>query len=53
MITTRARSSKSFILWLCMKTIHSKQAEWNFTYFQQRDQIGKAKHLTARKVLLR
>ena len=34
-----------------MKTVRSKQAKAYFTYFQQRDQIGKAKQLTARKAL--
>jgi len=34
-----------------MKTIRSKQAKAYFTYFQLRDQIRKAKQLTARKVL--
>ena len=51
-MTTRARSSKYFILSLCMKTIRSKQAKLYFAYFEQRGQTGKiAKHLTARKVL--
>jgi len=34
-----------------MKTIRPKQAKAHFTYFQKRDQIGKAKQLTAHKVL--
>ena len=41
--TTRALSSKSFILCLCMKTIRA--------YFVQLDQLGIiAEHLTLRKV---
>ena len=31
--TTRARSSKSFGLCLCMKTIRAKQAKVHFAYF--------------------
>ena len=31
--TTRARSSKSLILCLCMKTIRAKQAKLHFVYF--------------------
>ena len=36
--TTRARSSKSFILCLYVKTIRGKRAKVHFTYFVQRDQ---------------
>ena len=47
LMTTRALSSKSFILWLYMKTIRSKHAKMHFAYFVQRDQLGKiAKQLT-------
>ena len=50
--TTRAHSSKSFILCFCMKTIRAKQATVQFAYFVQREQLGIiAKHLTFRKVL--
>ena len=38
--TTRARSSKSFTLCLCMKTICAKQAKVHSAYFVQRDQHG-------------
>ena len=49
--TTRARSSKSLILCLYMKTIRTKQATVQFAYFVQRDQHGIiAKELTSRKV---
>ena len=37
--TTRARSSKSFILCIYMKTIRAKQAKVHFAYFVQRDQL--------------
>ena len=48
--TTRARSSKSFILGLYMNTIRARQAKVHFAYFVQRDQFGIiAKHLTLRK----
>ena len=51
--TTQARSSKSFILSLYMKTIRAKQARVHFGYFVQSDQFGIiTKHLTQRKVLL-
>ena len=51
LMTTRARSSKSFILCLYMKTIRVKKAKVDFVYFLQRDQHGLiAKHLTWRKV---
>ena len=50
--TTRARSSKSFILCLYMKAICAKQAKVHFAYLVQRDQHGIiAKQLTLRKVL--
>ena len=50
--TTRARSSKSFTLCLCVKIIRAKQAKVHFAYFAQHDQLGIiAKHLTQRKVL--
>ena len=38
--TTRARSSKSFIPCLCMKTIRAKQERVHFAYFVPRDQHG-------------
>ena len=38
--TARARSSKSFILCLYMKTIRTKQAKVQFAYFLQHDQHG-------------
>ena len=45
--TTRARSSKSLTLCLCMKTIRTKQAKVQFAYFVQRDKHGQiAKDLT-------
>ena len=37
---TRARSSKSFILCLYMKTIRAKQAKVHSAYLVQRDQHG-------------
>ena len=40
LITTRARSSLSFIFCLCMKTIGAKKAKVHFAYFVQRDQHG-------------
>ena len=45
--TTRAHSSKSFILCLWMKTIRANQAKVQFAYFVERDQLRIiAKHLT-------
>ena len=38
--TKRARSSKSFILCLYMKTTRAKQAKVHSSYFVQRDQHG-------------
>ena len=38
--TTQARNSKSFLLWLYMKTIRAKQAKVHSAYFVQRDQHG-------------
>ena len=38
--TTGARSSKSFILCLYMKTICAKHAKVQFAYFVRRDQHG-------------
>ena len=38
--TTRARSCKSFIFCLCMKTVRVKQAKVQFAYFLHRDQLG-------------
>ena len=50
--TTRAHSSKSFILNFYMKIIRAKQAKGHFAYFGQRDQHGIiAIHLTQRKIL--
>ena len=50
-MTTEARSSKSFILCLYMKSIRAKQAEVHPAYFGQRDQHGIiARDLTYRKV---
>ena len=44
---TRARSSKSFTLFLYVKTIRTKQAKVQFVYSVQRDQHGIiAKYLT-------
>ena len=39
-MTTRARSSNSFILCLYMKTIRAKQAKVHSAYFVERDQHG-------------
>ena len=53
--TTRARSSKFFILCLNMKTIRAKQAKVHFAYFVQRDQhgiISKHLNLTQSSILL-
>ena len=45
--TTQARGIKSFILFLCMKTIRAKQAKVLFAYFVPRGQLGIiADHLT-------
>ena len=50
-MTTEARSSKSFILCLYMKSIRAKQAKVHPAYFVQRDQHGIiARDLTYRKV---
>jgi len=46
-LTTRARSSKSLILCLCMKTIGAKQAKMHLACFAERHQLGIiAKQLT-------
>ena len=47
-MVAQARSSKSSILSLYMKTIRAKQAKVHFAYLVQRDQHGIiiAKHLT-------
>ena len=45
-------SSKSLILYLCMKPIRAKKAKVLLAYFVHRDQLGIiAKHLTQCKVL--
>ena len=46
-MTTRARSSRSFILCLYKNTIFAEQQEVHFAYFVQREQDEiMAKHLT-------
>ena len=51
--TTEARSSKSFILCLYMKTIRVKQAKVHSVYCVQRDQHGIiARDLTQSSILM-
>ena len=38
--TTQTRSSKSFILFLCVKAIRAEQAKVHLIYFVRRDQHG-------------
>ena len=51
-MTTRARSSKSFILFLYIKSIRANQVKGHFAYFVQCDQHNEVtKHLTHLKLL--
>ena len=52
MTTTRARSSKSFILCLNMKTLRAKQAKVHSAYFVQREKHGIRLNLTQHSILM-